>query len=212
MAKRKAAPEERTTSSWAYEYIDERRFGKLRRVQVSYPMSEDRRAAGNIPYTDEGVHRTWRGKVPKVSRDLGDPDVIKGPKSLDDAEFQFVNDAPSQKNIESDQIGTPSGIEELIDPPGTPGSQQGYPTTNPVEINYRTEENNVPSGDFFIAGPIDTENRKGDRYPYKYFTENPASKDIRMGWGVKPEFDNPTEPAVRYPKKGAYRRKNHKLK
>ena len=205
MAKRKAAPEYRTIFCGADEYLEERRTGKFRRIEVKFPLDINRRAAGNIDYDSELNRRAWRGKNPTVGRP-NDEKSIKGAYDLSDSEFIFVNDAPSTNNLPEGYIATPSGIEPLEDLPFTEGEQQGYATDNPVEINADFE-NNVTSGEFFIGTNIETENRRGARYPYRYYQPNPVYKDIRFNWTINPEFQNPTEPEVRYPKRGAKRNK-----
>lgn len=203
--RREAAPEFRTIYSSADEYLDDRRKGQLWRVQVKFPLIEDRRAAGNIDYTNELNRRSWREKVPEVGRP-NDQKSIKGAYELDDSQFIYVNDAPNGLNIPRFNIATSSGHEPLVDPPLTVGEQQGYPTDNPVEINADFE-NNVTSGEFFIGMNIETENMRGYKYPYRFYNSNPAYKDIRFDWQIKPEFDNPMEPNVRYPRRGARRNK-----
>jgi len=209
MAKRKAAPETTTDFSWANEYLEERRTGKLRRIQVKFPLSTDRKEGGNIPYADQALHREWRGKAPLVGRP-NDEKSIKGAYSLDDAEFIHINDAPNINNVPDGYIATPSGIEPLADLPFTEGEQQGYATNPPVEINSEFA-NDSGSGIYYIGMNINTENMRGERYPYRYYTQNPAADDIRMSWRLSNGFDNPTAPALRYPKKGAVRLKKHTM-
>ena len=203
MAKRKKAPEFHTKWSWADEYIDERRTGQFRRVQVYHPMVEDRRQAGNIPFEDPTLHRTWRGKVPTIARPAEDKQ-LRGAFRLDESQFIRVSQAGNQKNIGRFEIGTSSGIEPLEDPPFTPGPQQGYPTDNPLEVNYKFE-NDATEAEFVIFGPLDTENMRGERYPYRFNNPEAYSKDTRMSNKISEGFDNPTEPSARYPKKGSFR-------
>jgi hypothetical protein len=198
MAKVKPAPEERTDFSWAENYIDDRIYGRLKRIQVNFPLINDRKAAGNIDYSSDEEKRTWRGKVPEVGRKNTEKS-IKGSYSLDESQFKYVNSAPNINNIPEGYIATVSGVEPLVDEPFTAGPQQGYPTDNPVEINEKFQ-NNVTSGEFFIGMNIETEY---PRYPYRYTTSGVT--DNRMEWRISPDFDNPTEPEVRYPRQGAFK-------
>jgi hypothetical protein len=204
MAKRKKAPEFKTIYSWASEYIDERRKGLLRRVQVYHPLTEDRRAAGNVDFTADINHRTYKGEVPTLGRDADDPNKQRGPHRLDDSQFIRVSNAPNRKATGPFEIGTPSGIEPLINPPGTQDLQQGYATTNPTVVDDSFTNSGTP-GEFYVLGPVTTENMTGERYPYRFNNPEAYSKDTRMSWKISPDFENPTEPATRYPKSGAFK-------
>lgn len=205
MAKRRASSKTTTDFSFADSYLEDRKYGRWERVEVKFPLIPDRRPdLVNIQFSDEEFHRTWRGEVPTVGISLGEEDIISGPISLDSGEYQFRYVNPNQKNTPSDYIATLSGVEPLINPPGTVDDQQGGPTNNPLVIN-KEFSNDSNSAEFIVAKNIVTDNMRGERYPYRVYDESVGSREYRLSWATSPSYDTPTYPRVRYPNKGAYR-------
>lgn len=208
MAKRPVKPETTTNRSWAERYIDKVRQGRFERVNVKYPRISDRRAAGNIPYTDKTLHRTWGGEVPQVGRPNNAKEETKGAFRLDEQKFQWSNKNPNKKKLGRLEIGTSNGIESLVEDPFTPGFQQGFPTDNPVKVtdNYTPDHNEV---EFIIGGSISQSENLKTKYQYKYPVDpNKTTLDNRIYWEISPDYQTPTAPQTRFPKKGAMRRKN----
>jgi hypothetical protein len=167
MAKRKAAPEYHTKYSSADRYLEDRRTGQFWPVEVYFPLSStDRREPGNIDYANQLLHRDWRGQVPQVGRpnENKSTESLKGPYNLEKTEFQFVSDAPKIKNIPSDWIGTPSGIEPVSGTVMEPDDQQGYPTDNPLVVDGDFE-NDAYEAEFLIGKNIEAEFMTTPRYP-----------------------------------------------
>lgn len=208
MAKRPVRQETTTKRSWAERYIDQVKQGRFDRVNTKYPLISDRRAAGNIPFTDKTLHRTWGGEVPEVGRPNDAKEETKGAFRLNEQRFQWVSKNPNKKKIDRFEIGVPDGIEPLVDAPFTPGAQQGYPTDNPVKIT----DNYTPThgeAEFVIGGSISQSEYLKTRYQYKYPVDpNRNALDNRIYWEISPNYQTPTHPEIRYPQKGALRRKN----
>jgi len=177
------------------------RFGKLSRVKVYFPLSPDRKAAGNIDFASPLNRRTWRGEVPTIGVDMGDPAIVRPPRRLDSKEFLFINNAVPVKHVGPFEIATPSGIEPLINPPGTVDSQQGTTLNDPTVIR-EDEFYGEGGGEFFIGSNINTEYMHEKRYPYKA-----SSSTGRLQWELAKDFENPTYPGLRYPKTGARKKK-----
>lgn len=212
MAKRPKQPQTTTDRSWANRYIDDVKKGRAKRVQVRYPLSSDRRSAGNIPFEAEYLHRTYGGQVPTVGRDLDKKDPQKGALRLDEQQFQWTSSNPNRKKIGRNEIGTPTGVEELVDPPFTPGPQQGYPSDNPIEVNNNYEPTHG-SAEFVVLGSLAQSEVLKQKYRYKYpIDPNKQVKNNRLNWGITADYQTPTSPQTRFPRKGAYRRKNQYTK
>lgn len=183
-----------TDFSFADRYLEDRRTGKYWRIQIGFPWSDDRRAA-NIDYSDPYWHRSFRGKAPVYGPDWSDLDG--GEEDLSTAEYQFVSNARNGSNVPVGYYGTSSGISVVDFVPFTVGS----PTDNPAVISG--DVGNSVSGEFLIAKNVETSNIDGDQHPYYYTVSgNPG----RFNWEILPEFQNPTEPEVRFPN-GARRKK-----
>lgn len=190
----------KTDFSFANEYLEERKYGKWRRIKVTYHQSYDRRAA-NINYESQTTHRTFRGSAPILPTSRDELTTQK-PKNLNNPEYQFVSDAKDGTNIPEGYYGTVSGIEPIVVKPFTI-PYYGYTTDNPTQVdcNY---QNNTPQVEFMYGKNIETEYGYYPRYPFKNSYDESVGK---FEWWTSEEFDNPTEPELRYPKRGSKRRK-----
>lgn len=202
MAKRFSRPvnkEESTDFSFANSYIEERKYGKWRRIEVNFPFSDDR-AAGNIDYESQDWHRSYRGHAPKLGQHYNNLQV-KEMESLDAAKYRFINNAKNGSNVPEGYYATNSGISLIVEEPFS--SFYGEPTDNPIEVNQEYENNTV-SGEFFVGKNIRYSNPNGET---EYYTVNPGAEDVgRFEWSIKPDYQAPVEPEVRFPN-GAIRKK-----
>lgn len=188
MAKRAAAPEYRTNTTAVR--MQDIRFPQWERIQVNYPLIPDRSAPGNIGYTDPVWRRTFRGDTPIPGLDFSNL-TINPPKDLSSSQYKFISDAPNASNVPEGFYGTASGIFPIDFVPFTVGS----PTDNPTTISGEVDPNTRSPAEFIIAKNIITQDMDG--LP-KYVPVNPAGVG-RFNWEILPEFNNPTEPEVRFP-------------
>lgn len=201
MSKRYPRPvnkQEGTDFSFADEYLQERKTGQWRRIKVGFPYSDDR-AAGNIDYKSQDWHRSYRGVAPNPGQDINNLQV-KQPESLDSARYRYINSAKNGSNVPEGYYGTSSGISPIVEEPFS--SFYGPPTDNPVTVD-QDFDNTTISGELFIAKNTEYSNPQGET---EYYPVNSGSLDAgRFNWTIKPEYQAPTEPEVRFPM-GARRR------
>lgn len=191
MSKRYPRPvnkEESTDFSFADEYLEERKYGKWRRIQVGFPYSDDR-AAGNIDYRSPDWHRSYRGTAPNPGADRNNLQ-IKDPEPLDSARYKYINPARNGSNVPEGYYGTSSGIFPIDFEPFTVGD----PTDNPIMVDQEYQ-NSTPSGEFFVGKNVQYSNPQGETEYYPVQSGNPG----RFNWEILPEYQAPTEPSVRYP-------------
>jgi hypothetical protein len=200
MAKRFPRPvnkQESTDFSFADEYLQERKTGQWRRIQVGFPYSDDR-AAGNIDYSSEEWRRSYRGQAPNPGQDINNLQV-KQPESLDSAKYRYINSAKNGSNVPPGFYGTSSGIFPIDFVPFSVGD----PTDNPVMVDS-TFENNVTSGEAFIAKNVEYSNPLGEN---SYIPVDSGSLGAgRFNWEINPDYQAPVDPQVRFPM-GARRRR-----
>lgn len=201
MAKRPAAPAYTTNKSAASWFPNQNKKPELVRRRLRFPMGYDRVAESNIPFTDELLHREWAGKNPTVSENVWD-EMIRAPQSLGDSVNLWRNPAVAYQ-IPDGYIATSSGIEPLINPPGTQDSQQGYQLDFPGQIDDEWE-NDTPSGF----------ERYEHRFPKpdkqfvqsEYTPINPGA-EFRIIW-QEISYHPPVEPQVRFPNSVFRKRKD----
>lgn len=196
MAKRASTPQETTDFSWADRYLEDRRIPKYWRIKAKFPLVEDRKAA-NIDYYSEEMRREFRGSPPKEFYSYDKLD-LPDPPDLSNAQFLFVNDAQNVSHIPEGYKATESGIEPDSSIPFT----EGDTTDHPIVINSDFE-NNVISGDIFLAKNIETANMNGELYPYyPSYSGNVG----RFEWEISQNYNTPIEPETRFPN-GARKRR-----
>lgn len=181
-------------------YLDLIRKNEYKKLVSYYPYSNDP-TVGNINYTAEVNHRQFRGEVPHIPRPLTDKS-IRGSLRLDEAQFIKIFQANNQKNIGRFQIGTPTGIEDLTQPPLTIGSQLGTPITNPYTVTGKTT-NTVNGRDYFQAYQPD---KVEEPTEYTFVTPEPLRRDNRLYWMITPSYQTPTWPKIHSSGRGAIRR------
>lgn len=187
--------EDRTDFSFADRYLEERRTGKYVRIQVKYPLIEDRKAS-NIDYYSEENRRQFRGTSIKYGHDWNNLSINKSP-DLSETRYQFINQVTNESHIPQGYVATESGVEPLTYEPFT----NGDPIGNLVVVSGDFSNTLVSGAGGFVAKSINTENMRGERYPY-----NAETDCGRFNWETSPKFDNPTEPSMRFPN-GAIKKK-----
>jgi len=188
-----------TDSSWAEAWHEDVKFSKYERIKVKFPLIDDRKAV-NLDYRSEDYARSYRGDLPGDGVDYANLSTRR-PLTIMDAKYRYVNNAPNISNVPQGFYATESGIFPIDFVPFT----QGPPSDNPNTITDFEDVSNSPSSEFIIANNTRTESqRPKNDYIYSY---NPNVG--RFEWLIKPEFDNPTEPKVRFPN-GAIRKRKFK--
>ena len=195
MANRPKAGEYRTKYSWANTYIAKRKKGEFSKIRTSYPFDYNRRAA-NIDYEADSNHRMYGGKAPLIANDPYEK-RLSGAKTLNDQEFQYVAEGSNKRNIPVNFIGTYSGIEELINPPGTVDAQQGDSTNKPFKVTGSggvfTEEA------LFVTASYPTKTKEANEAYESSFVNDGSRIDTRLNWRTKSSYTTPTYPNVRFP-------------
>lgn len=187
---------ESTDFSFADRYLEDRKIPKYIRIKAKYPLIEDRKAA-NIDYSSDELRRSYRGKVPQVPIDFNNLQTSP-PDNLGMSQYKFISDAPNASNVPEGYYGTSSGIFPIDFEPFS----IGIPTNIPITISEDTPSVIPTSGEFFYV-LLDT--YSNIKYTV-YYPVDSGSRGVMMEWIIDPNFQNPTEPSVRYPKNGAYRR------
>ena len=189
-----------TDFSWADQWIEDRRIPKYIRIQVKYPLTTDRKS-GNVDFASQELHRTWRGKAPNVEFDPSNLS-IQPTRDMYNQKYIYINPVPNVGHVPQGYRVTTSGMEPL---PEDFVPFEGDPTDNPTQVDCDFDNSTTSgAGEFYYVKNVCTLNMAGDRYPYKHSYDPNVG---RLSWNIVPEFDNPTEPEVRYPKQGAKRAK-----
>lgn len=184
-----------TDFSFAESYIEDLRFPKYVPIKVKFPLSDDRKAA-NINYLDDYWRRSFRGKIPFEYHSYTNLKK-QPPKNFSSAENLFINKAPNTKNVPEGYYATSSGNFPIDFIP----FQDGEPIDYPAYVDGETES--TLSGQFILLKNLPYKGIN-DTYRYSY---NPSIG--RFFWDIKPEFQNPIEPELRFPN-GAIKRKDFK--
>lgn len=183
--------EELTDFSWADRYLEDRKFPKYERIQTKFPRSYSRTEEGNIDWYAEDYKRSFRGYIPGETVNYEDLS-IRRPLTAMDGKYRFVNDAKNGSNVPEGYYGTESGIFPIDFVPFTVGE----PSDNPRTITTDEDINMPGSGVEFIVAL----NPESDRMiPENKYYPSYSGNVGRFEWQILPEFDNPTEPQVRYP-------------
>ena len=199
--RRKPAPEETTNFSWAEAYIDDLKRGKYVRIQVGFPfVTGNRKAGGNVDYTNPRLNRSTRGRVPTEDLDLNNLSISK-PRPLTSSEFLFINDANNGSNVPEGYYATSSGIFPIDFTPFSENDPAGPPTDKPTVIK-NLDTKGEGSGEFFIAKNIRLANMLGIT---EYYPVNPGGPVGMFNWEIIGEYQTPVYPQLRYPR-GAKRK------
>jgi hypothetical protein len=186
-------------------YPDRVERPKYVRMRTKFPMNYNRKAEANIPFDDPTLHRTWKGEAPTLGQDPTDR-TTRLPRPMNTAEYLWTNDATSVSKVPAGFIATSSGIEPLVDPPGTVGAQQGYPLHNPVEITEEFDNDNSPGEAEYWNTRFPTSELIGNRTQYTPVNPDAQYNIVWQSDGYIP----PVYPEVRYPKQGYKLRKPYK--
>lgn len=187
--------------SFADRYLQDRRFPKWIRIKAKFPLVEGDRRVANIDYASDELRRSYRGQVPKIPIDFNNLTTARV-ETLGDSKYKFVSNAPNASNVPKGFYGTSSGIYPIDFEPFS----IGLPTNIPIEINEDYKPESTVSGEFFF---VLLDNYREIKQTV-YYTVDSGSRGTMMEWEFDPLFQNPTEPAVRYPKNGAHRRLNNR--
>jgi len=182
-----------TDFSFADSYIEERRTGKWRRIEVSFPLSDDR-GASNIDYASEEMRRTYRGVIPNPGPDYNNLEV-REPLNLASSKYRFLSPAVNGSNVPEGFYGTSSGIEPIVEPPFS--EFYGLPTDNPVIVDKDFENTLTSGAEFIVAKNTAYSNPLGEN---DYIPNDPDSIAAgRLNWEINPNYQAPTSPNVRFP-------------
>lgn len=192
MAKRNKGGEQSTTDfSWADRYLEDRKYSRYERIRVKFPRSYSRTEEGNINWKSDDNKRSYRGYLPGDTVDYNNLSIRKPLTSLD-SKYRFVNDARNGSNVPEGYYGTESGIYPIDFIPFTVGE----PTDNPRIISEEESINLPGSGaEFLVARNVEADAMSPDIIYYPSYSGMVG----RFEWNISPEFNNPTEPEVRFP-------------
>ena len=189
-------PVDRTDFTFADRYIEDRKLPKYERIKAKFPLVEDRKAISRIPFESDELRRSYRGKVPLVPIDYNNLS-INPPDNLAQSKYLFHSDAPNASNVPEGYYGTSSGIYPIDFIPFSVGE----PTEKGVTINLDYVPTQSISGEFYF---ILYDNRQVIKET-QYYPNDSNSLGVMMEWKINPNFSNPTEPELRYPR-GAFKK------
>jgi hypothetical protein len=183
--------------------MDRIRKPKWERRRQCFALDYDRRAESNVPYTDPGLHRIWRGKAPLATE--GPQNLsTRAPQPLDSAQHLWTNPAQIY-TVPEGYIGTASGIVAVTGTIMVPDEQQGYPTDSPCDITDDWDSSNVDGCEYFHQRFPKPEEQF---YNKDYTVANPDGSLTRIVW-ENVDYTSPTYPQTRMPT-GGFRRRDNK--